>query len=154
MNQSVASTNMSTQQDESSLMMNTSGLGISTPKQASIKQPDYESPKNAAIYNMQRQYYFGGADQDTQPATTVAKTSKHFQEMPEGQTTIQQDGVKTIEKSQTEMPADSETSNSVASKTSGALNTTDFSVAKPLDSIIELNYEASSDEELLEGRDV
>ena len=74
--------------------------------------------------------------------------------MPEGQTTIQQDGVKTIEKSQTEMPTDSETSNSVASKTSGALNTTDFSVAKPLDSIIELNYEASSDEELLEGRDV
>lgn len=74
--------------------------------------------------------------------------------MPEGQTTIQQDGVKTIEKSQIEMPADSETSNPVASKTSGPLNTTDFSVAKPLDSIIELNYEASSDEELLEGRDV
>ena len=65
MNQSVASTNQSTQQDDSSLMMNTSGLGISTPKQASVKHPD-ESPKNAAIYNMQRQYYFGGAaDQDT-----------------------------------------------------------------------------------------
>mmetsp|Transcript_31767 Transcript_31767/g.37305 ORF Transcript_31767/g.37305 Transcript_31767/m.37305 type:complete len:132 (-) Transcript_31767:275-670(-) len=111
-------------------------LDASTPKQAA-------TPSSDSIYEKQRQYYFGG-DQQQEENTAKLSTGKKFQDDCKQVETL--DTLQFNEDSASGLLDGLEPADGASGKAQAKPVNVSISTNQPLDAIVELNYEASSDE--------
>ena len=150
MNQSMASTQQDSMNLSSSNITATATTPTQDPSASKVKDKKEDA---AAIYEMQRNYYFGGptADADDTAKTTVAaKPLKQFAEasdnVPDCPSGSQSGSFVSPGSENKSSFVESAEDEQEASKMP-VMPVSSARESKQLDAIVELNYEASSDEE-------